>query len=257
MIQANHHHRYMHGYKCKVTGASPNARPLTKAQPPVMCQDDPSKCVKGAKQMLAWHQLTGNNIETPDGVSPGYNERCGFANGAQKDIFEGGAAAPAPGGNATSSAISMPSSVPTDLPASSALPTSELMVGTPLTKLPTSDMPTATYLPNPASVVNHGYSMTTIVSASATPGLPVCNCIVAPCNCPSESSAMILPTMTASGNSTTNATAIATASPTASPTVRRLCKPWFQKPKLSDKRMLGYGGGQWRTWCRPEYANHA
>jgi hypothetical protein len=38
--------------------------------------------------MLAWHQATGNNIETAEGVTPNYNQKCGWAEGAQKDIFE-------------------------------------------------------------------------------------------------------------------------------------------------------------------------
>ncbi|KAJ4350001.1 uncharacterized protein N0V89_008622 [Didymosphaeria variabile] len=77
---------YMQPYKCKVTNAK-STTPVAKAQAPVYCADDISKCVKGAKQMIAWHQQDGNNIETADGVSPGYNEKCGWKNGAQTDIF--------------------------------------------------------------------------------------------------------------------------------------------------------------------------
>jgi hypothetical protein len=79
----------MQGFKCTVANATSTV-PLAKAQPPVYCVDDPSKCVKGAKQMLAWNQLTGDNIVTPQvwGVSPGYNEKCGWTAGPQKDIFE-------------------------------------------------------------------------------------------------------------------------------------------------------------------------
>ncbi|KAF2704689.1 hypothetical protein K504DRAFT_460956 [Pleomassaria siparia CBS 279.74] len=79
---------YMQGFKCKVTNASPTARPLAAAQVPTYCADDQSKCVQGAKQMLAWHQLEGNNIETPDGTTPTYNTKCGWAEGAQTDIFD-------------------------------------------------------------------------------------------------------------------------------------------------------------------------
>jgi len=43
---------YMQGFKCKVTGATSTA-PLAKAQAAVYCKDDPTKCVKGAKQMIA------------------------------------------------------------------------------------------------------------------------------------------------------------------------------------------------------------
>lgn len=79
----------MQGFKCNVTGASPTAKPLAKAQIPVYCENEPEKCVKGAKQMLAAYQAEGNNIETPQWVTPNYNQKCGWAEGAQKDIFEG------------------------------------------------------------------------------------------------------------------------------------------------------------------------
>jgi hypothetical protein len=78
----------MAGSKCMVTNAT-STTPLAKAQPPVYCADDASKCVKGAKQMIAWNQLTGNNIETDE--SPAYSEKCGWTAGAQTDIFEGAA----------------------------------------------------------------------------------------------------------------------------------------------------------------------
>lgn len=76
----------MQPYKCMVSGAN-STTPVASGKAPVYCADDDSKCVKGAKQMIAWHQLDGNNIETAEGVSPGYNEKCGWKNGAQTDIF--------------------------------------------------------------------------------------------------------------------------------------------------------------------------
>jgi hypothetical protein len=82
----------MQGFKCNVTGASPTAKPLAKAHAPVYCENEPEKCVKGAKQMLAWKQATGNNIETPQEATPNYNQKCGWEEGAQTDIFEGNAA---------------------------------------------------------------------------------------------------------------------------------------------------------------------
>jgi hypothetical protein len=78
----------MQGFKCNVTNASPTAKPLAKAQLPIYCENEPDKCVKGAKQMLAWQQATGNNIETKQGLTPNYNQKCGWAEGAQKDIFQ-------------------------------------------------------------------------------------------------------------------------------------------------------------------------
>lgn len=85
---------YMQGFKCRVTNASPVAsRMVGRAKPPVWCAGDPSKCVKGPKQMLYWNQLEGNNIEVTGYNAagqpnfPGYNMKCGFENGAQNDIF--------------------------------------------------------------------------------------------------------------------------------------------------------------------------
>ncbi|KAJ7612109.1 hypothetical protein FB45DRAFT_939883 [Roridomyces roridus] len=88
-------------YRCTVTGAT-STKAIGTPQPPVWCQDDSSKCVKGPKQMLYWHQNDGDNIEV-DGLdnagqpkSPAYNMNCGFADGAQDDIFTGaGSSAPA------------------------------------------------------------------------------------------------------------------------------------------------------------------
>jgi hypothetical protein len=77
----------MQPYKCNVTSAT-STIPLAKAQPPKYCGDDKSKCVKGAKQMIAAYQLNGNNIETKAPISPGYGEKCGFVDGPQTDIFE-------------------------------------------------------------------------------------------------------------------------------------------------------------------------
>lgn len=78
----------MQGFKCTVTGSSPTARPLGKPQAPVYCANEPEKCVSGPKQMLAWQQAEGNNIVTQDGVTPNYNAKCGWEEGAQTDIFE-------------------------------------------------------------------------------------------------------------------------------------------------------------------------
>ncbi|KAF5386713.1 hypothetical protein D9615_002077 [Tricholomella constricta] len=90
---------YHQAFKCKVTAATAMA-PVAVAQPPVWCEDDPSKCTKGAKQMIYWNQLDGNNIKVSGfdraGMhkSPAYNSKCGFPDGAQNDIF----AAPSAGG---------------------------------------------------------------------------------------------------------------------------------------------------------------
>ncbi|TFK34779.1 hypothetical protein BDQ12DRAFT_689182 [Crucibulum laeve] len=83
---------YMQPYRCKVVGET-GSKAVARASPPVWCEDDTSKCVQGAKQMVYWQQLDGNNIEVTgyelSGLqkSPTYNTRLGFANGAQTDIF--------------------------------------------------------------------------------------------------------------------------------------------------------------------------
>ena len=78
---------YMEPIKCNVTGAT-STTPVAPGKAPVWCEDDQSKCVKGAKQMLYWHQQDGNNIETEgydlagSPKSPAYNMKCGFKDGS-------------------------------------------------------------------------------------------------------------------------------------------------------------------------------
>ncbi|KAL0947760.1 hypothetical protein HGRIS_013838 [Hohenbuehelia grisea] len=93
---------YHQAFRCKVTNAKSTV-PVGQGKPPVWCEDDPSKCTKGPKQMLYWNQLEGNNIEVKgldlsgQPRSPAYNQKCGFPDGAQNDIFQGSpASAPAP-----------------------------------------------------------------------------------------------------------------------------------------------------------------
>ncbi|RDB14866.1 hypothetical protein Hypma_016410 [Hypsizygus marmoreus] len=84
---------YMLPYRCKVTGTTGNAA-VAPGIPPVWCEDDPSRCTKGPRQLIYWNQLEGNNIVVSgqdlagDPRSPAYNTKLGFANGAQTDIFE-------------------------------------------------------------------------------------------------------------------------------------------------------------------------
>ncbi|KAG6889492.1 hypothetical protein C0995_000657 [Termitomyces sp. Mi166 len=84
---------YMLPYKCRVTGATGNAA-VAPGTPAVWCEDDPSRCIAGAKQMIYWNQAERNNIEVRgndlagDPKSPAYNMKLGFANGAQTDIFQ-------------------------------------------------------------------------------------------------------------------------------------------------------------------------
>ncbi|KAI0376862.1 hypothetical protein F5Y04DRAFT_292325 [Hypomontagnella monticulosa] len=77
---------YMQNFKCHVTGST-STKTVAPAKPPVYCGDGKTPCVTGAKQMVAWNQLDGNNVQVPDGVSPCYNEKMGWKSGAQNDIF--------------------------------------------------------------------------------------------------------------------------------------------------------------------------
>ncbi|KIK64418.1 hypothetical protein GYMLUDRAFT_161211 [Collybiopsis luxurians FD-317 M1] len=86
---------YHEAIRCKVAGNT-GTKPIGKPRPPVWCEDDPDSCIKGPKQMLYWNQASGNNIVVDptydlSGVelkSPAYNVKCGFANGAQNDVFD-------------------------------------------------------------------------------------------------------------------------------------------------------------------------
>uniref|UniRef100_D8PUM5 Uncharacterized protein n=1 Tax=Schizophyllum commune (strain H4-8 / FGSC 9210) TaxID=578458 RepID=D8PUM5_SCHCM len=88
---------FLNAYRCKVTGAT-SQRTLAKPQAPVYCENDDSACVKGAKQLMVWHQADGidninvDNRKQASGkwASPAYNDKCGFAHGAQTDIFADG-----------------------------------------------------------------------------------------------------------------------------------------------------------------------
>lgn len=60
----------MAGYKCNVTGST-SSRKVAAAQVPAYCADDTGKCVKGAKQMIAFNResvilldgMPGNNLK--------------------------------------------------------------------------------------------------------------------------------------------------------------------------------------------------
>ncbi|BEI83857.1 hypothetical protein CcaverHIS002_0404610 [Cutaneotrichosporon cavernicola] len=76
---------YFNGFKCQVTGANPNAPQMPRAQPPKKCSD--GGCQQGAKQPIYWIQNEGNNIFNDVADPPFYNEKYGYANGAQNDIW--------------------------------------------------------------------------------------------------------------------------------------------------------------------------
>ena len=76
---------YMQAFRCQVTGATSTVG-LAAPKPAVYCGDDPSKCVKGPKQILSWNQKENNTFSMngkPYSVdqAPGYNDKCGFHDG--------------------------------------------------------------------------------------------------------------------------------------------------------------------------------
>jgi len=83
---------YMMPFRCRVVGSTGNAA-VAPGVPPVWCEDDPSKCVSGPKQMVFYNQLEGNNVNVSgfdlsgQSKAPTYNSKMGFSNGAQTDIF--------------------------------------------------------------------------------------------------------------------------------------------------------------------------
>ncbi|KAM0278761.1 hypothetical protein ACHAQH_004952 [Verticillium albo-atrum] len=76
---------YMQNFKYNVSNTS-STKSLGVARAPVPCQGDPSQCVVGPKQMIAWNQAEDNNVGNV-GFSPGYNIKMGYQPGAQNDIF--------------------------------------------------------------------------------------------------------------------------------------------------------------------------
>jgi hypothetical protein len=77
---------YMEGFKCKVTGATGTGA-VAPAQPAVWCEDNPSNCTGGPKQMIFWNNFEANNIEVTgydlsgSPKSPAYNTKLGFSDG--------------------------------------------------------------------------------------------------------------------------------------------------------------------------------
>ncbi|CAF0828144.1 unnamed protein product [Didymodactylos carnosus] len=77
---------YMTPFVCTVTG-KPSNRQIGKPHPPVKCDMDRSKCVKGAKAPMYWKNLEGNNMFEPGHFAPTYSSKYGYEDGAQNDIF--------------------------------------------------------------------------------------------------------------------------------------------------------------------------
>ncbi len=183
---------YMQGFKCKVTGAT-STTPLAEAQPPAMCDTDSSKCVQGAKQMIAWNQLTGNNVITTGSQTPAYNLRNGFKAGAQDDIFAGAPSAPSAPASSSSASIPATSSGSISIPVVPSAPTKVQS----LTGTSTSSEPAFTSLP-----------VSTLTAQSTTLSTMVK---------PSTSSSSV-PTPVSPASSTSGSPATVTVTVTATPT---------------------------------------
>ncbi|KAG5645302.1 hypothetical protein DXG03_006491 [Asterophora parasitica] len=88
---------YMNGFKCNVTGSSPQAPALATPKVPRRCgadpenfklQNVPGNCTYGAKQPFYWKNLERNNMFEAKETPPVYNDLYNFLDGAQDDIFE-------------------------------------------------------------------------------------------------------------------------------------------------------------------------
>lgn len=78
---------YMQSFKWHVIRITSTKR-LDKAKAPVFCANNPSTYLEAPKQMIACHQLSVHNVETPGDVTFPCNEKMGFFPGAQNDIYE-------------------------------------------------------------------------------------------------------------------------------------------------------------------------
>ena len=81
----------MNGFDCKIT--NPGNSVLAKPQVPTECPDG-NGCTQGAKQPMYWANDRQNvQFSGEYERKPAYNDKWGFKDGAQTDIFEGGSSA--------------------------------------------------------------------------------------------------------------------------------------------------------------------
>ncbi|KAF9056913.1 hypothetical protein BDP27DRAFT_1372961 [Rhodocollybia butyracea] len=260
--QANIYHEAI---RCTVTGAT-STTPVGTPQPPVWCEDDPSACVTGPKQMLYWHQASGNNIEVTgtdlagELKSPAYNAKCGFADGAQNDIFTGsGTVSPPPSSSAasqssssattSSTADSNESSSSSDSSSSSA--TSAASSDSSATSAASSDSgsssdgssPTSDAAPTPTPNSNSDLSNSDSSDSGSNSDAPDSFPSSIPSSLTSSStiSAESLVAVTAAASSTTTtstSTTTDTAASSSSPT--RNCKPRKRSEPVAERRAVDH-----------------
>ncbi|CAG7940053.1 unnamed protein product [Penicillium salamii] len=59
---------YMAGYKCNVTGSS-STKKIASAKAATYCEDDTTKCVAGAKQMIAFNRMKSRSSPTFENIA--------------------------------------------------------------------------------------------------------------------------------------------------------------------------------------------
>ncbi|KIJ36788.1 hypothetical protein M422DRAFT_782123, partial [Sphaerobolus stellatus SS14] len=78
-------------FQCNITyvpGQEISHTPVGNPIPPVKCDGDKSTCIRGPKMPMYWKNTECNNMHKPDGSAPSYNNKYGFFQGAQDDIFQ-------------------------------------------------------------------------------------------------------------------------------------------------------------------------
>ncbi|TXT07101.1 hypothetical protein VHUM_03271 [Vanrija humicola] len=79
---------FMTLFKCNIKGATGTRALTTKPKVANKCPWDRNNCTVGAKTPFIFNQAEGNNFFQDFIDPPYYNWEYGFANGAQKDLFE-------------------------------------------------------------------------------------------------------------------------------------------------------------------------
>jgi hypothetical protein len=163
---------YMQGFKCNVTGAT-STDVVAPAQAPTYCPVDASTCVKGAKQMIAWHQADGNNVAPPDGVTPSYHAAWGFFPGAQDDIFVAGVAKPSSSVISSSTATSSSTSSATSSTTNSATSSKPSSVATSSSVSVSPIVKAASTTSSSSSSKISSSSYSSVLYSNATSSLPI------------------------------------------------------------------------------------
>jgi hypothetical protein len=110
-IDSGSEQMYMNPFRCTVSGKT-GSKPIGKPSLARRCENNPSNCTVGPVNPIYWHQKERNNFFEDNYDAPLYNERYGFVDGAQLNLFQdatiGGTPAPvqSPVSSSTSSSSS-------------------------------------------------------------------------------------------------------------------------------------------------------